>query len=63
MGWDFNVNFMAYNDNWRRHRRLCQELFRQEPSLTYQTIQTQKIHRMLHGLLNSPEYFAIHCKT
>lgn len=63
MGWDFNVNLMAYGDNWRRHRRLCQQLFRPKASLAYRTIQAQKIHRMLDGLLNYPEHFATHCKT
>jgi cytochrome P450 len=64
MGWDFNVNLMAYGDNWRRHRRLCQQLFRPKASLAYRTIQTQKIHGiMLQGLLDSPEHFAAHCRT
>jgi cytochrome P450 len=63
MGWDFNVNLMAYGDNWRRHRRLCQQLFRPKASLAYQTIQTQEIHKMLHGLLDCPEHFVTHCRT
>ncbi|KAF8817039.1 cytochrome P450 [Phlegmacium glaucopus] len=63
MGWDFNVNLMAYGDNWRRHRRLCQQIFRPKSSLAYRTIQTQKVHRMLSDLLNRPEHFATHCRT
>jgi len=63
MGWDFNVNLMIYGDNWRHHRRLCQQLFRPKSSLVYRPIQTQKVHRMLYELLNYPEHFATHCRT
>ncbi|GLB43502.1 putative cytochrome p450 [Lyophyllum shimeji] len=63
MGWEFNIALIPYGDKWRRHRRLFQQNFKKEASLTYQPVQTRKIHEMLYSLLTDPEDYALHYKN
>ncbi|KDR82572.1 hypothetical protein GALMADRAFT_237960 [Galerina marginata CBS 339.88] len=62
MGWDFNVTFMPYGEQWRFHRRLLQQCFRSKASVVYQPIQTAKVHDLLYDLLTAPAGFRAHCK-
>ncbi|KAF5385247.1 hypothetical protein D9615_001133 [Tricholomella constricta] len=63
MGWDFNAGLLPYGDRWRRHRKLYQENFRKVAAITYQPIQTRKIHELLQKLLLTPDDFILHYRT
>ncbi|KJA22841.1 hypothetical protein HYPSUDRAFT_66808 [Hypholoma sublateritium FD-334 SS-4] len=62
MGWDSNMAFMPLGDEWRRHRRVAQQNLRQDAMVQYYPIQLEKVHRMLQGLLDTPERFDYHNK-
>ncbi|KAF5315299.1 hypothetical protein D9619_007187 [Psilocybe cf. subviscida] len=63
MGWDFNLGLMPYGARWRVQRRLFQQAFKKDTSLSYRPEQTRKINDMLFGLLISPEEYRNHLKT
>ncbi|KAJ7175924.1 cytochrome P450 [Mycena filopes] len=60
---DFNMSLLPYGDRWRRYRRIFQQHFRRDTSREYLPIQTKKVHRLLQGLLTSPEEFRELIKT
>ena len=62
MGWESNMAFMPLGDEWRRHRRVAQQNLRQDAMVQYYPIQLEKVHRMLQGLLGTPERFDYHNK-
>lgn len=47
---------------WRRYRREAQQHFRQDAVAQYHSIQLEKVHKMSHGLLETPELFDHHNK-
>jgi len=63
MGWDFNVGFMSVGDRWRQHRRMLQQHFRRDKSLSYRPVQMEKVHQLLQGLLSTPQDFRKLLKT
>ncbi|KAF9480794.1 cytochrome P450 [Pholiota conissans] len=63
MGWGFNAGFMRYGAEWRAHRRIYNQVFKPEASLSYRPIQTRKNCDLLHSLLNTPEDFMTHYRT
>lgn len=63
MGWDFNAGLKPYGDEWRRHRRIFQQQFKKDVSVSYEPIQTRKIHDMLRNILDTPDDFIMHYKT
>ncbi|KAF9475162.1 cytochrome P450 [Pholiota conissans] len=63
MGWDFGTGFKPYGSTWHAHRRLMQQMFKPASSLAYRPVQTEKVHDLLVGLLDSPEDFLTHIKT
>ncbi|KAF8959261.1 cytochrome P450 [Flammula alnicola] len=62
MGWERNVALIPYGDDWRMHRKICQQNFRQEAAPKYYPIQLEKVKQFLRGLLESPERFEDHSK-
>lgn len=62
MSMEHNVGFMRYGAIWRYHRRICQEIFREQAVKDYHGIISQKVHAMLYGLLKNPEKFQEHNK-
>ncbi|KAF9475163.1 cytochrome P450 [Pholiota conissans] len=63
MGWSFGTAFKPYGPVWHAHRRLMQQMYKPATSLKYRPIQTEKVHDLLVGLLDSPEDFMTHIKT
>ncbi|KAF5322721.1 hypothetical protein D9619_000358 [Psilocybe cf. subviscida] len=63
MGWDFAASLMPYGPRWRSQRRLFQQAFKRESSLSFRPEQTRKVNDMLYGLLTSPDEFADHIKS
>ncbi|KAJ3503006.1 hypothetical protein NLJ89_g8629 [Agrocybe chaxingu] len=53
---------MGYGDEWRRHRKACQQHLNREAAKSYQPIQAKKTHEILLALLQSPEKFAAHTR-
>jgi len=62
MGWDVNVSLLHYNDDWRFHRKICQQNFRQDASHEYLPIQKKKVNELLQGLLETPYELEAHNK-
>ncbi|KAF8959259.1 cytochrome P450 [Flammula alnicola] len=62
MGWEGNVALMSYGNDWRIHRKICQQNFRQDAAPKYYPIQLDKVKEFLRGLLESPERFEDHGK-
>ncbi|KAF8957569.1 cytochrome P450 [Flammula alnicola] len=62
MGWERNIALIPYGDDWRIHRKICQQNFRQEAAPKYHPIQLDKVKQFLRGLLESPERFEDHSK-
>jgi len=60
-GLDSNMAFMSTGDEWRMHRRICQQHFRLDAMVDqHHPIQTRKVHVLLKQLLESPEKFDYH---
>ena len=62
MGWDHNFALIRYGEAWRYRRQISQEYFRKEAVKNYHNVISQKVHRMLDGLLQSPKKFEYHNK-
>ncbi|TFK74236.1 cytochrome P450 [Pluteus cervinus] len=60
---EFNSVILPYGPLWRRHRSIFQQVFSAGASITYQPIQTQKVHDALRYILETPHDFASHLKT
>ncbi|KAF4621053.1 hypothetical protein D9613_001191 [Agrocybe pediades] len=60
MGWHTQMPLLGYNDEWRFHRKICQQNFRQGAMSQYFPVQKRKVHEMLQGLLKTPEEFDEH---
>ncbi|KAF9552265.1 cytochrome P450 [Agrocybe pediades] len=60
MGFVSNLVFFPYGENFRRHRRLLNEYFHQKKCISYQGVQEQEAHRLIHSLEASPEKFEDH---
>ncbi|KAF9553641.1 cytochrome P450 [Agrocybe pediades] len=61
-GWEFNIALLGYNDQWRLHRKICQQNFRQAAAHKYHPLQIEKVHEMLQSLLERPKEFDDHNK-
>jgi cytochrome P450 len=59
-GLDSNMVFMSVGDEWRMHRRICQQHFRLDAMAAQHPIQTRKVHVLLKRLLETPEKFDYH---
>ncbi len=62
MGWDNTTPSLSTGDKWRKHRRIAQQNFRHSTISQYYPIQVKKVHRLLRGLLDTPERFDYHNK-
>ncbi|KAJ3515017.1 hypothetical protein NLJ89_g2017 [Agrocybe chaxingu] len=60
LDWEFNIALMDYGDEWRKHRKVCQQYLNREASKSFEPIQLEKVHRALLELLRSPEDFEAH---
>ncbi|KAH9480332.1 Cytochrome P450 monooxygenase 98 [Psilocybe cubensis] len=60
MGWEYNVALLSYGDEWRQHRRICQQNFNPQASLKYESIQMTKTHQFLQALLKTPKDYDAH---
>ncbi|CAA7263055.1 unnamed protein product [Cyclocybe aegerita] len=63
LDWDYNIALMSYSDEWRKHRKACQQHLNRDAARLFQPIQIQKTHEMLLGLLHSPENFEAHSRV
>lgn len=63
MGWPYcAIGMMPYGPQWRLHRRIFQQNFRQRATIKLHPVQEQKIHGFLRDLLSSPDRFMDHIK-
>ncbi|KAK7020092.1 cytochrome P450 [Favolaschia claudopus] len=62
MGWDVNVAFLSYTNEWRMHRRLLGKAFAAQEITTYEEREASAVHRLLLHLLEKPELFSRHFK-
>ncbi|EIW84351.1 cytochrome P450 [Coniophora puteana RWD-64-598 SS2] len=53
-GWDFDFGFDRYGNEWRLHRRLFQQSFREQKVPDYQPTQCIAAHRLLINMGDSP---------
>ncbi|KAJ3491539.1 hypothetical protein NLJ89_g11331 [Agrocybe chaxingu] len=60
LDWEYNVAAMDYGEEWRKHRKVCQQHFNRVAAKSFQSVQLQKTRRLLVGLLRSPEKFMLH---
>lgn len=60
MGWEYNVALLSYGDEWRQHRRICQQNFNPQASRKYESIQMAKTHQFLQALLETPKDYETH---
>ncbi|CAA7263105.1 unnamed protein product [Cyclocybe aegerita] len=61
MGWDaINIVFMDYGDEWRAHRKACQQLLNQDKTRSYETVYLRHVYKLLGRLLDAPEGFLHH---
>ncbi|PPQ81933.1 hypothetical protein CVT25_013781 [Psilocybe cyanescens] len=61
-GWEYNIALMPYGEEWRQHRRVCQQNFNPQAAKQYETIQMEKTRQLLRGLLDAPKEFEAHSK-
>ncbi|KAH9916791.1 cytochrome P450 [Fomitopsis serialis] len=57
MGFDLAMSIMPYGEQWRRHRRWFAAAFVDKKLESYVPIQQRETHRLLVGLLESPDAF------
>ncbi|KAH9834412.1 cytochrome P450 [Rhodofomes roseus] len=63
MGFDLAMSIMPYGDQWRRHRKWFAAAFLDKKALdSYVPIQQRETHKLLAGLLESPDAFPAHVK-
>ncbi|CAA7263089.1 unnamed protein product [Cyclocybe aegerita] len=60
IGWDCNVALMDNGQEWRNHRRICQQHFNKQAAQSFQDIQLNKARKMLQSLLSSPENYSLY---
>ncbi|PPQ90225.1 LOW QUALITY PROTEIN: hypothetical protein CVT25_012934 [Psilocybe cyanescens] len=63
MGWEFNVELLPYGDEWRQHRRVCQQHFNPQTARKYEALQMDKVRGFLQALIETPEQFDAHNKV
>lgn len=63
MGWEFNVALMPYGDEWRQHRRVCQQHFNPQTARKYESLQMEKVRGFLQSLIETPKQFDAHNKV
>ncbi|KAJ7625701.1 cytochrome P450 [Roridomyces roridus] len=57
MGWDFNIAFMRYGDEWRIHRRIFNQAFNLKASKKYEPHELLASRKLLKRLLDTPDEF------
>ncbi|PPQ81931.1 hypothetical protein CVT25_013779 [Psilocybe cyanescens] len=62
MDCDYNISIMRYGEEWRQHRKICQNHFNAHAARNYESIQMAKVRQLLQGLLDTPKEFDIHNK-
>ncbi|KAF4620900.1 hypothetical protein D9613_001211 [Agrocybe pediades] len=62
MGWEYNVAIMPHGEEWRQHRKVCQQHFRAAESVKFLPTQTKKVRELLKDLASTPEKFQLHSK-
>ncbi|KAF8625969.1 hypothetical protein AX17_006694 [Amanita inopinata Kibby_2008] len=63
LGAEYISAMLPYGDNWRKHRRLFQQVLKKSVARTYEHVHLEKAHQMLLQLLHSPDRFKEHCQT
>lgn len=56
-GWDFSFGNMPYGPEWRAHRRIFHEKFRDAAVVAYQPSQLKSVNNLLRDLVEAPEDF------
>ncbi|EIW84358.1 cytochrome P450 [Coniophora puteana RWD-64-598 SS2] len=54
-GWDLDIGFQPYGNEWRLYRRLYQQSFREQKIIDYQSIQLAAAHRLLTNMSNNSD--------
>ncbi|KAF9254958.1 cytochrome P450 [Marasmius fiardii PR-910] len=63
-GWTkLNTALLRYGQNWRAHRRLHQQGFRENVIQDYRPVVTSKVSQLLSNLRQSPDLFEAHIRT
>ncbi|KAF9533206.1 cytochrome P450 [Crepidotus variabilis] len=62
-GWDFNSGLRPYGEHWRTERRMYQQAYKPDMTLTYRGVQTEKVQDLLYALATTPDDFRNHIKT
>ncbi|KZT67723.1 cytochrome P450 [Daedalea quercina L-15889] len=63
MGFDLAMSIMPYGEKWRQHRRWFAAAFLDKKALeSYVPIEQRETHKLLAGLLGSPDAFLAHIK-
>ncbi|KZT03210.1 cytochrome P450 [Laetiporus sulphureus 93-53] len=63
IGFDPNLSFMPYGDQWRRHRKWFQAALIDKRKLeTYHPMQLREVHRLLYMFMQTPDGFIMHIK-
>ncbi|KAG7440087.1 cytochrome P450 [Guyanagaster necrorhizus] len=62
MGWDFLVGLMPYGNDWRAHRRLCQQTLNAKAALHFHPQVLDATRELLRRLLDRPEDFMTHLR-
>ncbi|PBK75825.1 cytochrome P450 [Armillaria solidipes] len=61
-GWGFNLGFMRYSEDWRRHRRMVHQYFQPRAVPTYYPAQMRATLVLLQQLHKSPDEFVRHVR-
>lgn len=63
IGWTYcALGMMPYGSQWRLHRRIFQQNFRQKATFKMHPVQEKEIHKFLRNILSAPEKFMDHIK-
>ncbi|KAK0480064.1 cytochrome P450 [Armillaria novae-zelandiae] len=61
-GWGFNLGFMRYSEDWRRHRRMVHQYFQPRTVPAYYPVQMKATLVLLQQLHKSPNEFVRHVR-
>ncbi|KAK0193931.1 cytochrome P450 [Armillaria mellea] len=61
-GWGFNLGFMRYSEDWRRHRRMVHQYFQPRTVPSYYPVQMKATLVLLQQLHKSPDEFVRHVR-
>ncbi|KAN0092646.1 Cytochrome P450 [Tylopilus felleus] len=63
MGWEFNVGFIPYGPNWRKHRKAMHHGLNQTAMVNYREIQLDRVHQLVKNIAHVPQDMEAHLRT